>query len=96
MSTAAMKFVPLVKNDVVTPQATVFTGRHNVISVSGLTGNGTLKFEVSVDGGVTYVEDFSLECNVDGLITLENAPGIIRAKLGDVSSTSGLLVLLGY
>ena len=83
-----MRFVNLVENGVVTPQATVSTGRHNVINVSG--------FEVSIDAGVTYVEDESLACTVDGVIVLQNAPAIIRAKLDDITNTSGLLVQLGY
>lgn len=91
-----MRFVNLVENGVVTPQATVSTGRHNVINVSGLTGKGTLRFEVSIDAGVTYVEDESLACTVDGVIVLQNAPAIIRAKLDDITNTNGLLVQLGY
>lgn len=91
-----MKFVDLVKDGVVTPQAIVFGGRRNVIMVSGIAGKGTLTFEVSIDGGNTWVEDTSLQCNSDGPIVLENAPGIIKANLESVTSTTGLLVQLGF
>lgn len=96
MSTSAMKYVDLVKGGVVKEAATVSTGRNNVINVHGITGNGTLKFEVSVDGGTTYVEDETLETTADGPIVLENAPAIIRAKIDDVVNASTLLVQLGY
>lgn len=96
MSTTAMKWVDLVKDGSVTIAATVSTGRNNVINVGGLTGNGTLKFEVSVDGGTTYVEDSSLEVTEDGVIVLHNSSAMIKAKLDDVSDTTNLKVQLGY
>ena len=96
MSTSAMKFVDLVKDGVAKEHATVNTGRHNVIVVSGITGNGTLKFDVSVDEGVTWVEDSSLEFSEDGVKVLHNAPAILKAKLDDVTDASAIAVQLGY
>lgn len=96
MSTTAMKFVDLVKDGVVTQYATVSTGRHNVLVVSGITGNGTLKFDVSVDDGVTWVEDASLECTDDGDIVLEKASVILKPKTDAVTDASGLVVQLGF
>lgn len=94
MSTSAMKFVDLVKDGAVRQQATQYDGRNNIIVVSGL--SGTLKFEVSVDGGLTWAEDTSLEFSEDGVKVLHNSPAIIKAKLDDVSSTTGLKVQLGF
>lgn len=96
MSTTAMKFVDLVKDSAAVEQATRCDGRNNVIVVSGITGNGTLKFEVSVDDGTTWVEDLSLEFTEDGVKVLHNAPAIVKAKLDDVSDTTSLKVQLGY
>jgi len=96
MSTTAMKFVDLVKDSVAVEQATRCDGRNNVIVVSGITGNGTLKFEVSVDNGVTWVEDSSLEFSEDGVKVLHNAPAIIKANLNDVTDATAITVQLGY
>ena len=96
MSTTAMKFVDLVKGGVVTEHATVSTGRNNVIVVSGVSNNGTLKFDVSVDDGTTWVEDQTLEFTEDGVKVLHNAPAIIKAKIDAVSDASGLVVQLGF
>lgn len=96
MSTTAMKFVDLVKDSAAVEQATRYDGRNNVIVVSGITDNGTLKFEVSVDDGTTWVEDSSLEFTEDGVKVLHNAPAILKAKLDDVTDTTNLKVQLGY
>lgn len=96
MSTTAMKFVDLVKDGVAVEQAIRHEGRNNVISVSGITGNGTLKFEVSVDDGTTWVEDSSLEFTEDGVKVLHNAPAILKAKLDDVTDATAIAVQLGY
>ena len=96
MSTTAMKFVDLVKDSAVVEQAIRHEGRNNVISVSGITGNGTLKFEVSVDDGTTWVEDSSLEFSEDGVKVLHNAPAILKAKLDDVTDATAIAVQLGY
>jgi len=96
MSTTAMKFVDLVKDSVAVEQAIRHEGRNNVISVSGITGNGILKFEVSVDDGTTWVEDSSLEFSEDGVKVLHNAPAILKAKLDDVTDASAIAVQLGY
>lgn len=79
-----------------TPQAVVLSGNANVLAITGMTGNGTLRFEVSVDGGTTYIEDESLECNDNAIITLENANAIIRAKVEDVTDATAVKVILGY
>lgn len=96
MSTTAMKFVDLVKDGVVTERATEYDGRNNLLIVSGISSNGTLKFDVSVDGGTTWVEDSSLEFTADGVKVLHNAPAILKAKLSDVADTTNLKVQLGY
>jgi len=96
MSTTAMKVVDLVKDSVVIEQATRYDGRNNVIVVNGITGNGTLKFDVSVDNGTTWVEDSSLEFSEDGIKVLHNAPAIIKAKLDDVTDATSLKAQLGY
>ena len=96
MSTTAMKFVDLVKDSAAVEQATRYDGRNNVIVVSGITDNGTLKFEVSVDDGTTWVEDTSLEFTSDGVKVLHNAPAILKAKLSDVDDATNLKVQLGY
>lgn len=94
MSTTAMKFVDLVKDGVVTERATENGGRNNLLIVSGL--SGTLKFDVSVDDGTTWVEDGSIEFSEDGVKVLHNAPAILKAKLDDVADTTNLKVQLGY
>lgn len=91
-----MKSVDLVKDGVVTERATEYDGRNNLLIVSGLTGNGTLKFDVSVDGGTTWVEDGSIEFSEDGVKVLHNAPAILKAKLDSVTDTTNLKVQLGY
>lgn len=96
MSTTAMKFVDLVKDSAAVEQATRYDGRNNVIVVSGITDNGTLKFEVSVDDGTTWVEDASLEFTEDGVKVLHNAPAILKAKLDGVTDKTNLKVQLGY
>ncbi len=96
MSTTAMKCVDLVKDGVVTERATEYDGRNNLLIVSGLTGYGTLKFDVSVDGGTTWVEDGSIEFSEDGVKVLHNSPAILKAKLDDVTDTTNLKVQLGY
>lgn len=96
MSASAMKFVDLVKDGAAVEQATRYDGRNNVIVVSGITGNGTLKFEVSVDNGTTWVEDSSLEFTEDGVKVLHNAPAILKAKLDDVTDATAIAVQLGY
>lgn len=96
MSTTAMKFVDLYKDGVSKEHATVSTGRNNILKVSGMNGNGTLRFEVSVDDGVTWVEDSTLEFTADGVKVLHNSPAILRAKVDDVVDTTELLVQLGY
>ena len=96
MSTTAMKFVNLVEDGVAKEHATVNTGRYNTIVVSGISNNGTLKFDVSVDDGVTWVEDASLEFTEDGVIVLQRSAAIIKPKLDAVSDASGLVVQLGF
>lgn len=96
MSTTAMKFVDLVKDSAAVEQATRCDGRNNVIVVGGITDNGTLKFEVSVDDGTTWVEDASLEFTEDGVKVLHNAPAILKAKLDDVTDATAIKVQLGY
>ena len=96
MSTTAMKFVDLVKDSAAVEQATRYDGRNNVIVVSGITDNGTLKFEVSVDDGTTWVEDASLEFTEDGVKVLHNAPAILKAKLDSVTDAPAITVQLGY
>ena len=91
-----MKFVDLVKDSAAVEQATRYDGRNNVIVVSGITDNGTLKFEVSVDDGTTWVEDASLEFTEDGVKVLHNAPAILKAKLDGVTDKTNLKVQLGY
>ena len=96
MSATAMKFVDLVKDSAAVEQATRYDGRNNVIVVSGITDNGTLKFEVSIDDGTTWVEDTSLEFTEDGVKVLHNAPAILKAKLDDVTDATAITVQLGY
>ena len=96
MSTSAMKFAYLLKDGVATNVATVNTGRNNILVINGMDDNGTLKFEVSVDGGTTFVEDNSLETTESGIITLHNAAAIIKVKTDAVTSTTGVVVMLGY
>ena len=96
MSTTAMKFVDLVKDGAAIEQATRCDGRNNVIVVSGITDNGTLKFDVSVDDGTTWVEDGSIEFSEDGVKVLHNAPAILKAKLDDVTDATAIKVQLGY
>lgn len=96
MSTTAMKFVNLVEDGVVKEHATVNTGRYNTIVVSGISNNGTLKFDVSVDDGTTWVEDASLEFTEDGVKVLHNAPAILKAKLDSVTDATAITVQLGY
>jgi len=91
-----MKYADLFKDGVSKEQSVVFTGRNNVLVVSGITDNGTLKFEVSVDGGTTWVEDSTLEFTTDGTKVLHNVSAMIRVKTDDVDDTSDLLVQIGY
>lgn len=96
MSTSAMKVDYLYKDQVAKDVATVNTGRNNLLVVSGMDNNGTLKFKVSVDGGTTFVEDTSLQMTASGIIVLHNSPAIIKVDISGVSSTSGLTVMLGF
>lgn len=93
---SAMRFVNLVENGVASQQAIRNEGRNNVIFVKGITNNGSLKFAVSVDGGVNWVEDESLVFDADGVVVLHKSNAIIKPVLDDVSDSSLLVVKLGF
>jgi hypothetical protein len=96
MSTNATKFKTLYANSTATPQAIVNGTENNVIVVSGMNSNGILKFEVSVDGGTTWVEDESLQFEANGTVTLERINAMIRAKDTGVTNKANVKAQLGY
>lgn len=96
MSTNADRFKVIYANSKSTPQAIVNGTENNVIVVSGMNNNGILRFEVSVDGGTTWVEDESLQFEKNGTVTLERINAQIRAKVTDVVNVANVKAVLGY
>jgi len=76
--------------------AVVKNGCNNVLQITGISGNGTVKFETSADGGSTWVEDETLEKSADGNITLENVNAIVRTVDTAVTDKTLLKIILGY
>jgi hypothetical protein len=96
MAIKVTTFKPIYENNTSTPQATVLSAANNVIVVSGMNNNGILKFEISVDGGTTWVADDSLNFEGNGTITLEKVNAIIRADVTGVNNAGNVKALLGF